>query len=211
MVTVRALRTATTAGQAQPDEPGRLDEVGQAGQTGRSARRGRSRTAVVAGLLAGALLLGGCAATPGTAAVVEGRTISRTMLDAAEQDLSAVIPGVTAQAILMGLVAAPYFIDAAAEHGVGVSTEQARALIESRTEGADLPETQTFGPGAVEVIRFTLAVQALRGLPDGETVLQEVDAEVRSLDIEINPRYGELDPASATIVATTLPWIAAAK
>lgn len=159
-----------------------------------------------AGLTA-ALVLSGCSGNPRAAATVEGRTVTTATLDATVADLEAFIPSVDPRTVLVALMVAPHFIDAAAEHGVGVSDQDALDLIEMNLEASGTTRDEPVGDGTVEVIRFTMAANNLGTLPDSNDVLGALDQEIRELDIDVNPRYGTFDPAAGSIVADELPWI----
>ena len=156
-----------------------------------------------------ALVLTGCAANPGTAAVAGDRTISQASLVRTQQDLGVIIEAPDASAVLIALVVAPVFIEAAAEHGVGVSVEDARGLIAQNAAAAGIDPVPEFGEGAVQVVRFTMAAQNIQGLADGADVLRAIDADVAALDVDINPRYGGLNVDTQRIEPLTLPWIVA--
>lgn len=159
-----------------------------------------------AAVLAVALTLGGCAGDPRAAATVDGRTVTTQTLHQTVEDLS---PFVSADQrnVLVALVVAPHFIDAAAEHGVGVSEADARELIDQNLEAAGVaPETE-IGDGAVEVVRFTIAANNLSALPDAQEVLSGLDREIQALDIDVNPRFGSFDAGTGSIVAGDVPWI----
>ncbi|MBO1751970.1 hypothetical protein J4G33_09160 [Actinotalea sp. BY-33] len=167
----------------------------------------RVRTAAaVAAATTTAMLVAGCSTTPGAAAVVEGRTITQSTLDAAQQDLAPIFQGVDARTVLVGLIVAPYFLEAAAENGVAVSEEQAVEVVNQglAESGQELPE---LSEGALEVLRFSLASQSLQQLEDAPAIISEVEAEIFEADVTINPRYGELDPETGQITAETLPWL----
>lgn len=154
--------------------------------------------------LVGAVLVAvtaGCSAHPGTAAVVDGRTIGQDYLEDASADLGQ--PPGTALSLL---IAAPYFIAVAAEHGVGVTAADARAALEEAM-AAQGDTTTTFGDGAVEVMQMALSAQALSLLPDGDRILSETDQVVLALDMDINPRYGEMDRTTGLVARAPLPWI----
>lgn len=146
-----------------------------------------------------AALLAGCSAHPGTAAIVDGRAIGQDYLDEAYEDANAQGIVIDKPTMLVLIIAAPYFVEAADANGVGVSAGEARAAAETLTEDA--------GGGFVEFLRLQLALQNLRNLPDGDAVIVEVDERVRAMEMDINPRYGEFDPATAEIARAPLPWI----
>lgn len=161
-----------------------------------------------ASAVAAVALLVGCSAQPGTAAVVDGRTISQADLDRTHADLTQIIPQLDARTTLVALMVGPYFIEAAEENGVGVSESQARDFAEQNAAAAGVESA--FGDGAVEVLRFSLAAEQLGGLPDGQAVVAGVEDEILAADIDVNPRYGDLDPATGQLVAEAPSWLVGA-
>ncbi|RYV49330.1 hypothetical protein [Pengzhenrongella frigida] len=168
-------------------------------------------------LALGALVVGlsGCSGQPGAAAVVDGETISVAELQDATTDLTPYLENVTQSNVLMVLVAAPVFDRAASAAGVGVSTQEAEALLDQAAQAAEEAgtapaRTTGFSAAAIEVARFTLLQQNIQGLPDGAEVTAQVSEELASLDAEINPRYGEADLATGSITPATYPWLVAA-
>jgi hypothetical protein len=57
------------------------------------------------------------------------------------------------------------------------------------------------------VARFTLLQQGLRELPDAQEVLAGISEELTELDVDVNPRFGELDFAGGGITPVVHPWI----
>ena len=159
-----------------------------------------SRRVAGAAVVLAIALSAGCTAHPGVAAVVDGRTITQDYLEDASADLQK-DPAWT----LSLLVAAPYYIEVAEDNGVAVSTQEARTAFEEAL--ADAGKATAISDGAVEVMRLVLATQAVSDLPHGAGILSETEARVLELDMEINPRYGDVDPATGEIARTTSPWI----
>ena len=167
-------------------------------------------------LALGALVLGlsGCSGQPGAAAVVDGETVSVADLQAATSDLTPYLQNVTQSSVLMVLVAAPTFDRAASAAGVGVSTQEAKDLLDKAAKsaadaGTQAPRTTPFSDAAVEVARFTLLQQNIQGLPNGAEVTAQITKELGALDAQVNPRYGEVDLAAGTITPSAYPWIVA--
>jgi len=144
----------------------------------------------------------GCSVHPGAAAVVDGRTITQEYTQDASEDL-----GLDAGRTLSLLIAAPYYVEMAENSGVGVSADDARTAVHDGLlgEGTD-PDVQ-LGDGAIEIVRLVLADQAVSPLPDGAQIRADTDARISGLDMDINPRYGEMDPASGLIGQVPRPWI----
>ncbi|WP_225755374.1 hypothetical protein [Actinotalea sp. Marseille-Q4924] len=170
-------------------------------------RRRAART--VAALAVGAALLTGCAQTPGTAAVVDGRTITEATLQEATAELGTLIPqGIPTQQVLINLIAAPFLLDAAAAAGAGVSEAEAVQLAEQLAAQAGLAETPELGDGSLTVLRSTLAQQKLTQSPDAAEVFASFEEELTNADVELSPRYGSFDlTAPGGIVAPERPWI----
>lgn len=171
-----------------------------------AAKRIRVATAAVV-LALGAGLLTGCSGEPGTAAVVDGRRITVDELDAALTDLGPLVKVPTPDAILSVMIIAPYFTQAAADHGVGISDAQAQQTLAQAAASAKVPAMEHYSEGALDLARAQLAGNALGALPDGDQVLAEIEQEIKALDPQISPRFGTFDPATGTMTPTTYPWI----
>ncbi|MGV8967014.1 MAG: hypothetical protein ACOH2F_12120 [Cellulomonas sp.] len=177
-----------------------------------AGRRGASALLAVGVLVAG---LSGCSGQPGAAAVVDGDAISVAELQTATSDLEPYLQNVSQSSVLMVLVATPVFDRAASAAGVGVSTQEAKDLLDQAAKAAQdsgkaPARTEPFSDAAVEVARFTLLQQNIQGLPNGQEVTAKITDELGSLDAKINPRYGKADFATGAITPTTYPWIVAA-
>ena len=75
--------------------------------------------------------LAGCAGQPGAAAVVDGTPIPTADVQAALTELSPYYQGATTTNLLAVLVQEPTVVELAEEKGVGVSDEDAQALLDS--------------------------------------------------------------------------------
>lgn len=144
----------------------------------------------------------GCSVHPGAAAVVDGRTITQEYTQNASEDL-----GLDVGRTLSLLIAAPYFIDAAEANGVPVSPEDARTAVHDGLLGEGTDPNVQLGDGAIEIVQLVLADKAVNELPDGAQIRADTDARISGLDMDINPRYGEMDPASGLIGQVPRPWI----
>lgn len=170
----------------------------------------RARLAAV--LVVGAVSVAGCTAQSGAAAVVEGEAIEVSTLHEATAELSPYLQDASPAAVLLLLVAAPTFERVAQENGVGVSEQEARAVLDqlaaSAPDAAQGDGPAEFGPASVSVAKLTLLQQRLQERPDGAAVLEDVSAELADLDVEVNPRYGEVDFAGGTgITPVEHAWI----
>lgn len=166
---------------------------------------------MTAAALLAALTLGGCAAQPGAAAVVDGQRITENELARAVSDFAAVTGQQVDGATMLGtLVVAPLLIEVGAANGVGASVDEATALLDQQAEvsGLTAPE-DGYGPGVIQVAQMTIVSQGLNASPAGAAAAQEINERVAQADVEVSPRYGEFDP-SGQIVPQPLPWITTA-
>lgn len=176
------------------------------------------RSAVGRRTAAGALALtalaaGGCSGQPGAAAVVEGETIEVADLHAATEELGPYLQDASPASILVILIAAPTFDQVATENGVAVSTQQAQSLLDGLSTqaaaagGAPAGAPAEFSDASVAVARFTLLQQSLQALPDAEQVFAGVTERLADLDVDVNPRYGEVDFAAGGLIPDDRPWL----
>jgi hypothetical protein len=162
--------------------------------------RVRSRGAALAavGLAVG---LAGCSVHPGAAAVVDGRTISEDYVADAADDL-----GLGVQQALSLIIAAPYYLAAAEASGVAATAEEAHAAAEAG-EFAGVDSEAELSDGAVEIIQLAVTAQSLSELDEGSELMREANAVVVGLDMDINPRYGSMNPENGLVSLVDLPWI----
>ncbi|GAA2726867.1 hypothetical protein [Cellulomonas aerilata] len=156
-------------------------------------------------LLLGAAATTACSPGGGAAAVVDGRAVPVADLQAAAGELGPYLDGATPSSLLLVLVAEPTVTEVAAENGVAVSEQEAEQQLAAVV--ADDPEAPDFGPAAVTVARFSLLQQELGQLPDAEEVQADILSRLRDLDIDVNPRYGELDFDRGGIAPVEHPWL----
>lgn len=163
----------------------------------------RVRGALVAAVV-GSVLLGGCSAQPGAAGVIDGRTISTDTVDRTVREVEPVLNGAEPANVLGSLMFAPYYIEAAEENGVGVSTEETRGMLDEAATSLGVPATD-WSQSSIDLVRFFLSAQNLQALDPQITAA--VQQELAATDIEVNPRYGTFDEESGQIVPLDLPWI----
>ena len=144
----------------------------------------------------------GCSVHPGAAAVVDGRTITQEYTQEASEDL-----GLDAGRTLSLLIDAPYYVEMAENNGVGVSPDDVRTAVHDGLLGEGTDPNVQLGDGATEIVQLVLADKAVNALPDGARIRADTNARISGLDMDINPRYGERDPASGLIALPPLPWI----
>jgi len=174
-----------------------------------SVRRARGPRALLGALagLALVLTLAGCGSTGGVAAVADDRTIPVSELHQAVTELGPVYQGATLPSVLTALIVEPTFIGVATKYGAGVSDTQAVDSLKKAYTAQKLTPPASFGPGAIAVARFSLAVTALNALPKASEALSEAEALVQKLHVDVNPRFGKLDFTTGTIKPSAYPWI----
>jgi len=172
-----------------------------------SARRRNVPVLLVVGALVAASLAG-CSSLSGVAAVVDGREISIADLQQATVEVTPYATNATPAGVLMVLVSAGPYEAAAEKAGVAVSATMALDMLTEQAESKSPGATIHFGAGAIEVARFSLIRQNLDKLSDGPAITAATDAEVKKLDVTINPRYGSF--GDGTISPAAYPWIVAA-
>ncbi|SFK21034.1 hypothetical protein SAMN05216467_2526 [Cellulomonas sp. KH9] len=172
-------------------------------------RRTRGRVLVAAAVVTGGLLAG-CSTHPGDAAVVDGRAITTAELATTFEELTPIFQGAGPQDVLGVLITEPFATELAAEQGDGVSDQQALDLLRTvaeRAVGEQEAARMEFGPGAVAIARYSLAVAALQDAPDPAAAVAEYQARVLDADIVVNPRFGEFTTDLGVAPPTTPPWI----
>ncbi|MBO0922212.1 hypothetical protein J1G42_15420 [Cellulomonas sp. zg-ZUI222] len=172
-------------------------------------RRTRGRVLVAAAVVTGGLLAG-CSTHPGDAALVDGRAITTAELATAFEEMAPILQGVAPQNVLGILITEPFATELAAEQGAGVSDQQALDLLRTVAERAVGPEEAAgmeFGPGAVAIARYSLALAALQDAPDPAAAVAEYQARVLDADIEVNPRFGEFTIDLGVVPPEQPSWI----
>ena len=168
-----------------------------------SVRRGAAALAVGA-----ALVLTGCGgpAGPDRAAVVDGQVITETSLQSAMSEVNAMNPALlqaklTPTGTLTALVQAPVvltYLD-----GLGVRVSDSVAKLDAQKRGIADPSDST-----LEIIKFASAISTAQG--DGKLTdddAQKLTNQLKSLNIDVNPRYGTFNPQTASIELTTPRWV----
>ena len=173
----------------------------------RRARRRSMVGALVA--VAAAVTLSACAGQPGAAAVVNGTAISGSDVHTAYQELSPYFTGATTANVLSVLVEEPTVTALAAEQGVGVSPEDAQALLDSVVKEATPDEHPTFSEPSLAIARYSVAYTNLQKVADAEAVSTELAQRISALDVTVNPRFGTLGKGNAIGEPTTPAWIVA--
>lgn len=169
-------------------------------------RRIRPARALVV-LAAAGLALSGCAAQPGTAAVVNGERITSNDLDDATLEYVALTGQETEPVVVLNtLIAAEILPEVAAERGVAYSDEQ---VAERFTEQAALLGTtapESYSEAFLDLGHYLFTVIDVQTSPDGAAILEEFSARMAEADVEINPRYGQAQ--DGTIAPIEHDWLA---
>ncbi|MGW7572617.1 SurA N-terminal domain-containing protein [Streptomyces sp. NPDC054765] len=201
----------------------------------------RRRTALsvsaTAALLAAAPLLAACGtgAHPGAAAIVNGKRITVSQLQAKVKDVRAaqaespqggqmiMNTGRLSLATLNGMIFDEVLARSAEDAGVTVTrrdVQQWRAQAEKQAGGAErLKEMwlqQGVAPDEIDaVVRNQLLLDGVarhlgadRGKPQGQQKLAQALAKTsRSMGIDVNPRFGKWDDHQVILGETKDPWI----
>ncbi|MFG2531929.1 SurA N-terminal domain-containing protein [Streptomyces sp. NPDC048516] len=201
----------------------------------------RRRTALsvsaTAGLLAAAPLLAACGseAHPGAAALVDGKRITVSQLQAKVKDVRAaqarspqgdqliMNTGRLSLATLNGMIFDEVLARGAHDAGVTVTrrdVQRWRAQAEKQAGGADrLKEMwlqQGIAPDEIDaMVRNQLLLDGVaqrlgadRGKPQGQQKLAQALAKTsRSMGIDVNPRFGKWDDHQVILGETKDPWI----
>ncbi|MDT0461208.1 SurA N-terminal domain-containing protein [Streptomyces sp. DSM 41527] len=201
----------------------------------------RRRTALsvsaAVGLLAAAPLLAACGsdAHPGAAAIVDGKRITVSQLQAKVKDVRAaqakspqgdqlvMNTGRLSLATLNGMIFDEVLARGAHDAGVTVTrrdVQRWRAQAEKQAGGADrLKEMwlqQGIAPDEIDsMVRNQLLLDGVarrlgadRGKPQGQQKLAQALAKTsRSMGIDVNPRFGKWDDHQVILGETKDPWI----
>ncbi len=179
-------------------------------RAGAAGRRPRVVGVLVAGVVAATLAgsLAGCSdGEPGAAAVVDGTVIPTSDVRTAKAELNPYLQAVTSLNVLTVLVQAPTVVGIADKEGVGVSDEDAQALLDSIAQQNGAKDAPTFSEPSLTVAKYSIAYNNLQSLPNAKDVATQIDKDLRALDITVNPRFGELADGNQISAPARQPWI----
>ncbi len=78
-------------------------------------------------------------------------------------------------------------------------------MVTAADENAPVPE---FSSGAMPIAQASVALAKIADAADAADIQAQIVARLAEQDVEVNPRFGELDPATGTVVAApTPPWL----
>jgi len=153
-----------------------------------------------------AVAVSGCSSQWGAAAVVGDRRITVNQVQEATADIQQVLgpdAQLTQSQVLYWLVLAPYVLDAAARHGIGVSVDDARR---------EMQAVKNPSAAGLLAVRSAMAMGKLQGdleAPEAQKAYEEVRSEVDATKIRVNPRFGVFDPKQFIITPKQPDWLPA--
>lgn len=162
--------------------------------------RGRVAVAVLAAAVATTPLLAGCGTTQaGAAAIVGDHRITVDEVQTATEQLKGLVQDptqITQELVLGWLIANPYAVQVASEHGKGVSRADALTFFQqahfTNSAGGSTPSES-----AISAVQSAYALQLLAGgQTDPTTAKKAVDeilADLKNAKVRVNPRYGTFD------------------
>ncbi|WP_143236761.1 hypothetical protein [Actinomyces urinae] len=151
------------------------------------------RIVVGASTVMATVALAACSAQPGVALKIDGTTYTEDEVSEAAQQLSQISGQQFPTAGVVYVLAQGAAVrEVADQHGVEFSDEDARnALASVQSPGEPVNEA------AVGVVRINQLLVLLQGDLDQQALAQEVTEAQKNKDVELNPRYGELDENNA--------------
>ncbi len=153
------------------------------------------------GLLAALVLLAGCSVTrlPGAAAIVDGTVISTQDVATATEQINSVIPDTgqqfTQTQTVYWLVIAPFVNEVAAATGRWTPDAAYNSVLASIPDPSD---------DTVAVLKARSAANVFT-----QEDIQQVLARMDAADIQIDPRYGTIDPKTGGWSKPDPNWIKA--
>lgn len=161
------------------------------------------KACAVLGVAVVGVTLAGCSqtdVTTGAAAVVNGQRIEVRDLQTGTDEIAALLPSqqVGQTQVLYSLITGPLWINAAADAGVGVSTQNAQDAIDAtaKKNGVD-PCVGSCSSTTVEFVQASLAQSKLENSDGTADVVKKVADEITKLSVDVNPRYGTFDLSTA--------------
>jgi hypothetical protein len=167
------------------------------------------RRSVAALALGAALVTAGCGtSTADKAAVVDGTVIRETDLQAAMSEINGMDPALlqeqlTPSGTLTALVQAPVVLDYL--EGKGIVVSDSVASKEAAARGVQEPSETT-----LQIIKLASAISAAQQSGQfAEADAQALSEQLRSQDVEVNPRYGAFNPDTASVQLGQPSWVEA--
>lgn len=165
------------------------------------------RTSILPVLALGALLAG-CAANPGTAAVIDGERMSEQDAQGMARELSELLgePIATTQAILV-YAQSEAVIQTAAESNVTITQSAVIDELDALAEMSGYePEDGEYRDDTVHLMHGQFVGSALQADP---TAAERLTERVAEIDIELSPRYGTV--SGTDFLEPAPPWLVEAR
>ena len=162
-----------------------------------------------AALAVAGLALAGCAAQPGTAATVNGTTISENEVNEATAEFVALTgrEDVTPVAVLNTLVEGEVLDPIATKAGYAVSDAEVQRFFLEQASLAGVSQSPDVDSKAfLDLGRYLLQYNEIYASPDAQTIFAEAEKARQAADIKLNPRYGQTDEAGDFVPAVR-DWI----
>ncbi len=171
----------------------------------------RTRAAAVAVAVLAVLAAAGCSERPGVAAVVDGHEITQDQLNETVDQLTPIIgkadgSALDPQVVLTVLLVSPSTVTVGADHGVEVTDDAARSLLESIATEKKV-DVGPLRPGSVAVGRYLVAMRASQESDDAEAFTSDLMTAWSALDVDVNPRYGTWSPGTGVVDGGAPDWI----
>lgn len=168
------------------------------------------KSAIAAVALVAALVLGGCTAQTGSAAVVDGEPISAAKLDRTTRELNELF-NVDARGVLTMLIVSPTYLAEAAANGVAKSRDEARTylteVIAADPVSAVGVDVDSFSDATLDLVRFDMALRELSQLETSQEIGERVQGQIAALDVDVNPRFGEFSAEATAINPVAPEWL----
>lgn len=147
----------------------------------------KMRTALIGGVLAGAVVLGGCAQSPTTVAKVNGTVISKSDLNSAYGGAQQVTKQVTKDQVASALIQGTVANQIAEQRDIKLSQDRREKVL----------DPQLLNKSHARDFAFHLADVQIVGKKIGEKKLAK---QVSDADVSLNPRYGHWKPKKSVNV-----------
>ncbi len=141
-------------------------------------------------------VLAGCSGRPGAAAVVDGRAIASSDVATALAELKPVYTTASVQGVLATLISEPALIEAASQHGVGVSDEDGEATLRASFASAGVDAPEAFSPATIAIGRYLAAADKVNAIDDPQPIVDEFSQRMQQQDVQVNPRFGTFEQGS---------------
>lgn len=162
----------------------------------------------LAAIAVSGLLLAGCATPPNTAATVNGTRYTETAIADAWEELKPIVAGgASADVVVSTIVQRDLLAPVAEQYDISVSQEEIDELAATAwaQSGAEAPDE--LSPVAAGVLEFLTLVNKVNASPLGAEIVEQFNLAVTTADVKVNPRFGQFDATTGSIVPAELPWI----